>query len=78
VLSVSVEAPLLIIDDSFDDLTGGVDLRTEMCDWLQHGPFRVTEHFSKPNKQLTGRHLRQLRNSCLVAVLASEAPSSSQ
>jgi hypothetical protein len=24
-LSVSVEAPLLIIDDSFDDLTGGVD-----------------------------------------------------
>jgi len=24
-LSVSVEAPLLIVDDSFDDLTGGVD-----------------------------------------------------
>jgi hypothetical protein len=85
-LSVSVEASRLIIDDSFDDLTGGADTvrtpcghpRTEMCDWLQRGPFRVTEHLSKPNKQLAGRHLRQLRSSCLGAVLVCEAPSSSQ
>jgi len=30
-LSVSVEAPLLIIDDSFDDLTGGVDTCELKC-----------------------------------------------
>jgi hypothetical protein len=58
-LSVSVEAPRLIIDDSFDDLTGGTDrwcgdcghLRTELCDRRQHGPLRVTEYFSKPNSE---------------------------
>jgi hypothetical protein len=26
-------------------------LRTELCDWRQHGPLRVTGHFSKPNSE---------------------------